>query len=142
MSKVTAEDVKKVFPNSGEWEEVKPRFFKLENPGDAAIGVLVKKEVRANTLKPGSHQAIYTLVQDDGQLLYCGGRTGEPAVIAGLESVPFGTRVKLEYIGEGQKKPGKHAPKLLKVYKGQMKLDVLKKFTDPLASDDGEVEFA
>lgn len=125
-----------------EWVEVKPQYFKLEKIGDFCTGVFVKKETRPNSLKPGATQVVYTLIEAsvngrpvEGGLLYILGRTGEPAIVKGLELVPLGTAVKLEYTGDGKAQPGKHPPKFLKVYRGAAKPEVLKKYLEPFMEE-------
>lgn len=137
MPKVTEKVIRDLFSDEN---EVKPRFMRWENVGDKAQGVLVKKETMPNRLKPGSHQIVYTLVEADGQKLFISGRIGEPAVIPGLEQVSLGTEVGVKFVELGQKQPGKHQAKILKVFKGEMKLEVLEKFINPLGAEMEEAE--
>jgi len=132
MAKATEQTIRDLFDDAN---EVKPRFMRWENVGDKCQGVLVEKRTVANRLKPGSHQVVYTLVEADGQKLFLSGRQGEPAVISGLEQVELGRECGVKFVALGQKQPGKHQAKILKVFKGEMKPDILEKFNNPLGAE-------
>lgn len=100
-----------------EFVEVKSNWMKWDKVGDSCEGVLVKTSMGKNTLKdPPCAQKNYVLVKEDGTSINIGGRFGDPMVISGLETVKIGQKVKVEFAEEGEKKPGKHAAKYIKVY--------------------------
>ncbi len=114
------------------WEEVKSNFFRLTKVGDECEGVLVDRKIVDNNLKAGSKQAIYELIQSDGNPIFIGGRGGEPSVIGGLEQAALGEKVKLVYAEERpSKKAGFNATKVLKVFRTadrKLHTDVLEKY--------------
>src|SRR3990167_4577271 len=79
------------------WAEEKANFFKLNKVGAMVEGVYVNRQVNDNRLKAGSKQVIYTLVQDNGEEVYIGGRSGNPQIISGLERAAFGERVRVRF---------------------------------------------
>lgn len=127
-------------------------FWKLETPGDRIQGVYVEKKTIPNTLKPGTDQTIYTIMQDNGETIFVSGRYGanaerkQPAIIPGLESSKFGQVVGLEYTGESARepKPGFRPAKIIKVYApaGMMNEEALKQFhgNDPFVTDPKDIE--
>lgn len=109
---------------------VKPNFWKLEHIGDRISGVFVDKQVRDNTLKdPPVKQVIYSILQNDGTIIYVGGRSGNPQVVSGLEQCKLGQEVGLEYEKDlPPQKKGMQPAKILKVFKGPMKPEALQGF--------------
>ena len=112
---------------------VKGNFWKLDHVGARAYGVLVKKTVQANRLKEGTNQTLYHLIQDDGMEIIVAGRYGNPQVISQIESLPLGTLCGVEYFADKPAaKPGLNATKVLKVYRGPFKPEVLNKYLNPM----------
>ena len=120
----------------------KTPWAKWEKVGRQYVGVLVKREIVANTLKEGSKQQVYTLaeakVKDEGMdwtpieggLLKMSGRRGDPAILQGLDHYQLGTVVvvKLDKI-EKAKKAGYNDAKYVNVYtKNVVNQDVLDAF--------------
>lgn len=100
-----------------EFVEVKSNWMKWEKVGDSCEGVLVKTSMGENSISGTKvAQKKYTLMQEDETTIDVFGKTGNPEVITGLENVKIGQKVKVEFYKEGEKKPGKHAAKYIKVY--------------------------
>lgn len=101
-----------------QYEAVKSNWKKWEKVGDFAEGVLVKVTEGKSRLKtPPMPQKNYTLMQDDGETINIGGRTGDKVlVINGLENIKIGQKVKVVFDKELEAKPGKNPAKIIKVY--------------------------
>lgn len=102
------------------WEEVRPNFFKLTKIGDTCEGVYVDRKVVDNKLKAGHKQALYTLLQDSGEVIFIGGRSGNPAILQGLEQAAFGERVRITFAEiKPSKRAGMNDTKIVKVFRTQ-----------------------
>ena len=118
---------------------VTSNFFKATKVGDECKGVFVKKTVQFNQLKNGN-QTLYFLLQDDGTEIVVAGKYGDPAVLAGLEAIPLGTEVGVRYDSDKESKVKGHQPmKVINVYRGEAKPEVLRKYINPMeeVQDDG-----
>ena len=112
--------------------KTKSNFWALDTVGETKTGVYVEKAIGPNRLNPGTLQTVYTLVQDDGTLIYVGGRTPvktngqENKILQGLEAAKLGEYVGLKYESQLEGKGGKQGAKIIGVYnKHLMKKDVL-----------------
>ena len=111
--------------------KAKSNFVKWTTIGQSVSGTYVEKKIRPNLLKPGTEQTVYTIVQDDGVVIFVSGRQGDPAVLSGLENAKFGQYVGIRYEGDKPaSKPGMNAAKMIVVYApvGQNKPEVLAAF--------------
>jgi len=111
--------------------KAKSNFVSWKTVGQSISGVYVEKKIRPNLLKPGTEQTIYTIVQDDGTVVYVSGRQGDPAILSGLETAKFGQVVGIRYEGDQPpKKAGMNPAKIIVVYAppGKTKPEVLAAF--------------
>lgn len=109
----------------------KPKDAKWEKPGQSYRGVLVEKRVAPggglSEVKGVKEKMVYSLLQDDGEIVRVWGRSGVPRqVIPGLERAKLGQEVGLRYekdLPSAQK--GYHPTKVIRVYLGQMRPEAL-----------------
>lgn len=112
--------------------QVKSNFFKPVTVGDSVEGVYVKKEVRPNTLKPGTMQTIYSILRDDGVVVLFSGRQlpkgGTLSVSSGMENCRFGQKVAVRF-DEEKDTGGPQKAKICNVYsKGEMDMEALEAY--------------
>jgi len=90
------------------FKEIETGIWKPENENDEIVGVLLEKEedVGANNSK------LYTLEVDKKPISVWGSIVLDPKMV----SVKVGEKVKIIYLGKGEAKPGKNAPKLFSVF--------------------------
>ena len=112
--------------------KAKSNFISWKEVGQVLKGTYVEKKIQPNTLKLGTRQTVYTIVDDEGVVFFVSGRGNQdPQVLQGLESAKFGQYVGIRYEGDiAPTKPGMNAAKKIVVYTpaGNMKMDVLAKF--------------
>lgn len=92
-----------------EWKEATGSIWKPENKDDFVEGLLVDiaRDVGEN------NSMLYTVqLKDTGENV---GVWGSAVLDARMKGIVVGEEVKIEYKGLGEKKAGKHAPKLWKV---------------------------
>lgn len=120
-------------------------YAKFVNVGDSVRGVYVDRAVMQNTLK-NCINAVYSLVQDNGDVILVQGKVPvqgkEERVMPELENLPFGTEVGVQFTETRPTKKGNDL-KVLKVFRGQFKPDVLAQYKGQpvkLTNDDTLVE--
>jgi hypothetical protein len=92
-----------------DWEKVEAEYWKPTSEGDELVGVLV--DVQTNVGQNGS--MLYTIEQMNGERIQVWGST---VLDTRLKNTTKGDEVKIVYLGLGEKKGGKQAPKLFDVY--------------------------
>lgn len=99
--------------NKEKWQEVKPGIWNFRED-KILIGVL--EEARSDV---GPNKSmLYTFRKEDGTLISCWGST---VLDARLAFVKVGEKVKIEYTGEGEAKPGRNPTHLFKVFHTEAK---------------------
>lgn len=94
---------------SDDWQKIEPTSWKPSKEGDELAGVLV--EVQSNVGQNSS--MLYTIEQLNGERVDVWGST---VLDTRMKNVQVGNEVKIVFLGLGQKKGGKQAPKLFDVY--------------------------
>jgi len=98
----------------------KSNFWKPTTPGDKAAGYLVDRKKKPNTLKPGTDQWIYTLMNKDGSVINVAGRYGSPQTLQGFDTAKLGQLVGIKYIEDKPAtKAGFNPLKVMKTYVSQ-----------------------
>ena len=137
LDNITTDDVEALF---SEENEVKQKFVSWDKIGMTIQGYYVDRRVTPNRLKPGTDQALYTIMQKDGTSIIVAGRYGQPVqTFPGFEQTPLGSMVGFKYEGDREAtKKGFNPTKIIRTYvkRGKDGSPVL--FPDMLAKFKGE----
>lgn len=110
-------------PFGADFQEVKAgSFITWDEVGKSVKGILTEVDERANSLKNGELQKIYTLQLEDGTEVRVGSRG--KAFDSAMKKIVKGQWVILHYAENIEsKKKGNQPFKLIKVYEGQVDND-------------------
>mgnify|MGYP003131673395 CR=1 FL=1 len=106
-------------------------WAKWDKVGKTYQGTYVAKERKINNLKgDGSMQTIYTLIQDNGDILKVGGPGGRD--LGQFAAIKPGTYVGVKYVKDiPAKKAGYNPSKQVTVFsQGEIKQDILDKYNE------------
>lgn len=102
LNKSNTEDKKMTY------KEIDPSFWKPENDGDSVEGTYIGAEHEVGENK----SELYTVEATDGNPVKVWGSTILDQKMVAIKS---GDKIKITYLGKGEAKSGRNAPKLFKV---------------------------
>ena len=93
------------------YTEIDPNFWKPENENDFIEGIFIGKESDVGENK----SVLYTIEADSNPIKVWGCTVLDQKMVA----IKAGDKVKITYLGLGEAKHGRNAPKLFKVERDQ-----------------------